>query len=200
MSDTNLVRGGGIGAVLAGVLSLIFSVSSLQGGAQGDGGGGSFLGPAFGTIMPIVILLGQLAAIASLHFLQKERYGWLGATGALVAFVGFGLQLMVPLIGVATGLLLVEVLAGDVSVYLGVLTPFVGLALLGIATIRARMLPSWFGVVLIAGFPVVVVLLGIPGVELRDTVTGVALTIFWGLVGYVLLSRGAQSRRPAGVR
>jgi hypothetical protein len=198
MSDTNLIRGGGIGAVLAAVIYLIFSVSSLQEGMQGDGGGSSFLDPVFGNVLSIVALLGQLAAIASLHFLQKERYGWLGTTGALVSFVGFALQLMVQVIGVVGGLILLE---GTVLVYLGILTPFVGLVILGIATIRARMLPRWFGVLLIVSFPVVALLLGVPPyVELRDTITGVALAIFWGLVGYVLLWRGAQSLRPAGVR
>jgi hypothetical protein len=197
MSETNLVWGGGLGAILAAVIYLAFSVSSLQGGMQGDEGGSSFLDPAFGYVLTIIALVGQLAAIASLHFLQKERYGRLGATGALVSFVGFALQLMVLVIGVATGLILLE---GGVLVYLGILTPFVGLVILGIATIRARMLPSWFGVLLIAGFPVVAVLLGVPDVELMGIVNGVALAIFWGLVGYVLLSRGAQSQRPAGVR
>ena len=198
MSDTRiLVRGGGIGAVLAGVNFLIFSVSSLQGGMQGDGGGSSFLDPVFGNVLSIVALLGQLAAIASLHFLQKERSGWQGTTGALVSFVGFALQLMVQVIGVVGGLILLE---GTVLVYLGILTPFVGLVILGIATIRARMLPRWFGVLLIIGFPVVAVLLGVPDMELRETLTGVALAIFWGLVGYVLLSRGTQSQRSAGVR
>jgi hypothetical protein len=198
MSDTrNLVRGGGIGAVVAAVIYLTFSVSSLQGGMQGDGGGNSFLDPAFGYVLASVALLGQLAAIASLHVLQKERYGRLGATGALVAFVGFGLQLMVQLIGIVTGLILLE---GAVLAYLGILTPFVGLVILGIATIRAQMLPRWFGVLLIIGFPVVAVLLGVPDMELRETLTGVALANFWGLVGYVLLSRGTQSQRSAGVR
>lgn len=195
MSDTNLVRGGGIGAVLAGVVYLIFSVSSLQ----VAGGLGSFLSGlsgAFGIVMLFVVLLGQVVGIASLHVLQKERYGRLGSTGALVSVFGFAMQL-VGFVGLA----LLESSVFFFLVTIGVLVPFVGLVLLGIATIRARVLPSWFGVLLIAGFPVVAVLAVVTGGSLGATLVAVALAIFWGLVGYMLLSKGgAQSQRPARVR
>lgn len=68
---------------------------------------------------------------------------------------------------------------------LGNLAPFVGLVLLGVATLRARVLPRWFGVLLIVGTVVVVVLLG---AQLL-TIGLVASGVLWILIGYTLLSR-----------
>jgi drug/metabolite transporter (DMT)-like permease len=88
--------------------------------------------------MIVIALLGTLAAIAGLHALQRERYGWLGAAGSLVAFAGHALMLVA-----ATATALAGREALDALFPLGVLAALVGLVLLGAATLRARMLPRW---------------------------------------------------------
>ena len=119
----------------------------------------AFFADPLSAVLIIVALLGQMAGIAGLHTLQRGLYGRLGAAGSLVAFVGFALQLV---IGIALSLI------GDTSpastvvlallFLLGVLASFVGLALLGVATLRAQVLPSWFWVLLIVGLLLVIVL------------------------------------------
>ncbi len=142
----------------------------------------------------IVASLGTLAAIVGLHALQRESYGRLGTAGSLVSFVGFAFRIVVVVLealGTFGGVVVFVVFLN-----VGTLTPEVGLVLLGVATLRARVLPSWFGVLLIAGLPVTGVLSGILGA----TIGAITLGAFWVLVGYVLLSNGsAPVRQPSRV-
>ncbi len=131
-------------------------------------------------ILFVVGLLGTLGAIAGLHNLQRERYGRTGAAGSLTAFVGFTLLLVAA---VATLLAGGEALDGFFPV--GSLAALVGLALLGSASLRARVLPRWCGLVLIAGYPVTVVF---------DIATGGAGGYCWGSSGPWLASRFCPTR------
>lgn len=119
--------------------------------------------------------------------MQRGRYGRLGIAGFLVSFVGFALEFIARIItlivegGTSSAVNLVLVLL----FLLGNLASFVGLVLLGVAILRARVLPRWFGVLLIVGTVVVVVLLG---AQLL-TIGLVASGVLWILIGYTLLSR-----------
>ncbi len=159
----------------------------------------SLLPGGIGKVILSAALLGPVLGIASLHVLQSEHYGRRGAAGALVSFVGFALLFVGFL-----GFVLLNSTVFAILLVLGVLVPFIGLILLGIATIRARVLPTWFGVLLIVGYPVAAlffVLFGMPGGGFDFTATFVVLAIFWGSIGYMLLSKGgARSQRPARVR
>jgi hypothetical protein len=74
------------------------------------------------------------------------------------------------------------------------LVTFVGLVLLGVAVLHARVLPSWCGVLLIAGFPLSAIL------DVLANVGGELLGVVWTLVGYALLSNGgASTRQPTRV-
>ena len=73
-----------------------------------------------------------------------------------------------------------------VLVLVAVLAPLVGLVLLGVAILRQRVLPGWFGVLLVVGLPVAVLL----GVVLGPLAWWIAYGIFWMLIGYALLSSG----------
>lgn len=182
MSYLNLVRWGGIAAVVAGLVFIVLVLLGSQGSV-----GVSFLPGPLSTVLFIVALLGQMAGIAGLHALQRRRYGRLGAAGYLLAFAGITLQL----VGVAGSSLLGSTgSVGNIFIAflfaLGILALFVGLVLLGVATLRTRMLPGWFGVLLIVGLFVVAVLVGAQLVVIGVAAYG----IFWILVGYALLSSG----------
>lgn len=183
MSSSELMRWGGLAAVVAGVLYLMLVLLGVQGLESSSSLNYLVVG------IFIVALLGQLLWAAGLHSLLKERYGRLGAAGYLVTLLGFALQLVIIL---AAGLLSADVVSNSslglivfvVLLLVAVLAPFVGLVLLGAAILRARVLPSWFGVVLIVGLPVAVLLAAVLG----PAAWWVSYAIFWLLVGYALLS------------
>jgi len=188
--SSNLVRWGGIGAVGAGLIFVTLILLNWQTSLTGS----SFLTDALSTILLIVALLGQMAGIAGLHTLQRERYGRLGAVGALLAFVGIALQLILGIVASALDLSTSEAasLTFALLLLLGLLALFVGFVLLGIATLRAGVMPRWFGVLLIVGLFVVAVLVGIQLVFIGMLAYGV----FWVLIGYMLLSvRGTELPR-----
>jgi len=183
MASSGLVRWGGIAAVAAG---LVYIVLVLSGPAVA---GGSVFASALGVVAFSFAILAQLVATTGLHALQREHYGRLGAAGFWVTFVGFVLWLIgfvsVNGVGVTAG--------GVLEFFLGfgILGALVGLVLLGIATRRARLLPSWFGVLLIVGFPATAVLVG-----LQLAVVGfAAFGLLWLVTGYVLLS-SRSTRTP----
>ncbi len=184
MSYTSFVRVGGVGAVVAGAMYLVLAPHALL------TSGSLLLSSTLATVVLLVALLGQVVGAAGLHILQRERYGRLGLAGSSVSVLGFVFQfvaLSLPTSGVFTVFLLL----------VGVLAPFVGLVLLGVASLQARALPRWVSVLLIGGLPVVVVLGALLGVGVGAATLG----IFWGLVGYTLLSVSrAQIERPARVR
>ena len=139
-----------------------------------------------------------MAGIAGLHTLQRGLYGRLGAAGSLVTFVGFALQLVTGIaLSVIGGTSAASTVVLALLFLLSVPAPSVGLALLGVATLRARVLPSWFGVLLIVGLPLVAVL-----VRLQLVVVGVvAYGVFWILVGYALVSNGGtEVQQPTRAR
>ena len=178
MTSSNLARWGGIGAVVAGLIYVVLVLLNPQSLV-----GLSPLPSSLSTLMFILALLGQLAGIAGLHTLQREHYGRLGAAGSLISFAGFVVQLIAVLgIAVVSSIILALLFA------MGVLIPFVGLVLLGVATLRTRVLPSWLGVLLIVGLPIVGVLVGLQEI----LIAVIAYGVFWMLVGYALSSSEAS--------
>jgi hypothetical protein len=103
-----------------------------------------------GPVGPM-LLVGALTAIAALHFIQRRRYGRLGALASASAIGGTAM--------VVTGFL-VSGLDSDTAFFLGiglltigVVVASTGIVLLGIVTITARVLPRWCGIALLAGSP-----------------------------------------------
>jgi hypothetical protein len=181
MSSSNLVRWGGIAAVVAGLVWIVLVLFSPQEAADV-----LFFSGSSGKVIFIVALLSQVTGIAGLYVLQRGRHGRFGAVGALVAFVGFAIELIfvvVVSLGVGEGGGMVSLVLA-LLLALGVMVSFIGLALLGIAILRMRTLPRWFGVLLIVGLPGAVIL----AIVLGALASWVAYGIFWLLVGYVLLS------------
>jgi hypothetical protein len=89
--------------------------------------------------------VGVLAALVGLHVRQTPRYGRLGTAGFLIAFTGtvlFIVSTVMWLLPLTDGIVL------DVLFNGGALGWLVGYPLLGVATLRAAVLPRWCGVLL----------------------------------------------------
>jgi hypothetical protein len=120
-----------------------------------------FANPIMGpvTAYPVVVtvaLLLTVVGLVGLHILHRESYGYIGRAGFYTALVGLVAQILgtgVPLLG-ASGLAWPWL-----RFPVGFMIVLVGFVLLGAATLLARVLPRWYGVVLIILQPVSVILL-----------------------------------------
>jgi len=127
-------------------------------------------------------------------------YGKLGTAGFLTAFIGLAASLTSAATQAIRHLLFFREPIQTINVIseavlpLGLLGTLVGFVLLGMATLRARVLPHWCGAVLIGVFPVSFALsfISVGGLG------GLAFGLVWLALGYVLwLHRGAEPRwRP----
>lgn len=162
----NVVRWEALVAVLAGLAWLASFVIGLE-----VMGLSSYV--ADGTFG--VALLGTLAGLVALHTRQSRRYGALGLVGFLVASVGTALVLSNVLLVGSAGRELLDLLLG-----LGLLGMLTGFVILGVSTIRAKVLPEWCGVALIVALPV--------AVALGDFGGGIVLGLLWLALGYALWS------------
>ncbi|MEJ7871339.1 MAG: hypothetical protein WKF67_03700 [Rubrobacteraceae bacterium] len=167
MSASNLIRVGGLAAVLAGALLLIADLWSLLlevivGGSENFS---EFAVTTPWTVLSTMFLLGSLlllVALVGLYARQSEAAGTLGLAGFLVALVGTGLLVgmmwtmafVVPSAAIeAPAFLDAEETAGplDMGFMLSGIAVAVGWALFGVATLRARVFPRRAAIVLIVG-------------------------------------------------
>ena len=186
MKRTGLIRLGGLAAIVG---SLIFAVH------------GSLLDPE-GTLVvsTVLALLSVMAVIVALHLLQRERYGYEGALASASAFVGVALALggfigfpSMPrgdVLGVGTDILLLG---------MGMLAATIGIIALGIFTLGAGGLPWWGGAALIAGNPLVGVLLLFFGLDFLFGSWPVVVP--WVVVGFAVFRAAShQTQQPSRVR
>ena len=177
--SSNVVRWGGLAGVVAAVMWVLSAILILLASPQRV----SF--NSFSDYLLQIILLvayaGTLLTIVGLHTLQSEsrHYGWLGAAGSLLSFIGYTIVFVVVIVSILEGeaSLLTVRLAGGAAV-------LIGSVLLGAMTIRTRILPWWCGVLLIITFP-----LGDLSNAVFEGGEGILLGLLWGVVGYALLSR-----------
>jgi hypothetical protein len=184
MASSNLVRWGALGALVAGVAWIASFVVGLASEGQGSE---TFGLPSFYLIEGLtgLALVGTLVGLLGLHARQDANYGVLGTVGFLAALVGTALVLAnVLLIRTAERNLL------DLLLLLGLLGMLLGFVLLGIATLRARVLPQWAGVALILVLPVAALL--------GDYGGGLVFGIVWLALGYVLLAARTLDSRGLG--
>ena len=180
MSSSELIRWGGLAAMASGFLAIVYGLLSFATGK------GDQPGP-----LDIVIILAQALEVVGLlgfHALQGRNYGRIGRAGlyiTIAAIVLFELLLVASLLGGDVGL--------DWLVAVGVLGLVVGLVLYGAATLQARVLPRWCGILFIILMPVGI-LLG----DFQPIWGGLA----WLALGYALWSqrRGMAAGQPARVR
>ena len=180
MAQSDWVRWGGLAAMGAGVLAIVYS---LLGFAAGKG---DEPGPL--DILVILAMILEVVGLLGFHALQGRNYGRIGRAG---------LYTSIGSIAIFEFLLLASLVGGDVGldwlVAVGVLGLLVGLALYGAATLQAKVLPRWCGILFIIFMPV--------GILLGD------LQPIWGGLGWLALgyalwshSRGVAAERPSRVR
>jgi len=185
MASSDLVRWGGLAAMGAGVLFIVYSLLGVAVGKGDEPGPLDFLA-LVGYGLQVVGLLG-------FHALQGRNYGRIGRAG---------LYTTVGAIVVWEFLILAGLFAGDDGgpgwlVAVGVLGTLVGLVLYGAATLQARVLPRWCGILFIVLMP---------GTILFGTLLSGAYPIIWSglvwvLLGYALWSQssGVASARASRV-
>lgn len=186
--SSNLIRWSGLAAMLGGALLVVKGIVILL--SNGD--------PSFVPPATFLFSLGMVG----LHARLEGRSGPLGGIGVFLAYVAvgasvvnlIGLGLPVPAPGEPDAPMLLQVTY--MVAFLGIL---IGLLLLGIAVLRARVMsPRWRAIPLAVGilwFP----LQGI-GFVISDGVGLVLGGLAWMLLGYVLwFGKGTPVRRTASV-
>ncbi|MGH3089961.1 MAG: hypothetical protein ACRDSJ_21985 [Rubrobacteraceae bacterium] len=171
----SMVRWGGVAAMASGAA---FVVDALLVVAGPDA-----------TWTNVVYVLAALPLLGGIYGLRAAQRGGAGRLGA----VGFRI-VVVAVAGQILGLL-VFLAGSEILVWLvfpvGFLLVPLGLVIYGIATWRARVMPRWCGVALIA-VPILAVVLGDYG--------GILFGLMWLALGYMLFSRREAPARPASVR
>jgi hypothetical protein len=197
MFSPKLIRLGAPGALVAGVAWIVsFIIVVIDFATRGLIPIFGFPYSNLGRTVYIVVLMSMLWGLVGLHAAQEKRYGRLGTIGFFVAYFGSTLAL----IGLGiTWLFTSNVLGQEPAVTLGISGMGVGLMfvgigflLLGIATVRARVLPRWCGVSLIVAFVAVLVSLGFPA-SLGAYAVMIVLGFVWLTLGYVLWKRQSLS-------
>jgi hypothetical protein len=154
MSSSDLIRWGAVGALLAGIAWLALGLIPLVilGQVALYFGGVATAEDYLLEILFSIATLGMLAGIVGLHAREAPNYGRLGTAGFFAAFVGVFFLLASTVATILAGR---EIL--DWLFILGFVGSLVGFVLLGGATLRARVLPRWYGILLsvaVFGIPV----------------------------------------------
>ncbi len=187
MSSSNLIRWGGLSAMLGGAMWVVKGGLIMLGGPDPD----LFI-PA-----QLFFALGLLG----LHIQIAGRGGRLERIGGFLAYAAIALSMF----NVPYSVFFAEdgpqtPFPFNVTYFLATLAIFIGLVFLGIATSRSDALPGrWRTLPLIVGLSALLPVWILAFIHLEAPV--VVLGVAWMLMGYVLWSEGgASARRPAGVR
>ena len=172
MSPSDLIRWGGLAAMLAGVAWVISGILAIV--YQGEHTPGTFADYLVEGTFAAGLLL-TVVGMVSLHALQKENYGRIGRAGFYTVIVSSVAQILGLVVLLAGSEALVWLLS------IGSLGVLVGFALYGAATLQARVLPRWCGVAFIIALPITI-LLGVYG-------GNIWLGLIWLALGYVLWSQ-----------
>jgi len=185
MAASDLIRWGSLAAFGAGVL---FIVSTLLAFAVGKGDEASPL-----DILAILAYVLEVVGLVGFHALQGRNYGRIGRAG---------LYTTIGAIVVWAFVLLASVLRGDEGLgwlaAIGELGMLVGYVLYGAATLQARVLPRWCGILFIIFIPVGILL----AFSLSSLVTALWEGLIWLGLGYVLwaYSDVPGAEQPSRVR
>ena len=190
MKTANLIRWGALVAFASGALWIAGGLLHLAYPQDPPGMLGYYLN-YLGTAVFSAAYLGVLGGLVGLHARQMESYGWLGRAGFLAAFAGA----LLAFVGQATSGIFPQNatlgwLFGDpgYGFMAGILLTSVGLVLMGIATLRAGVLPRWCGFGLVA--LVVFLALGAYG-------GFVVVGLIWLALGHALWSEKSEAARDS---
>ncbi len=183
----NLIGWGALAAMASGALWIAGGLLHLAYPQDPPGALGYYLN-YLGTAVFSAAYLGMLGGLVGLHARQLGLYGRLGRAGFFLAFAGAALAF----VGQATsGIFPQNDMLGwlfsdpGFGFMVGILFTSLGLVLMGIATLRAGVLPRWCGFGLIA--LVVFSALGAYG-------GFVVVGLIWLALGYVLWPHTAPSK------
>ncbi len=183
MSSSNLVRWGGLAAMLGGVLWAVWGIAIVVTRASA----GVTLS-AFSQFVFFIAALLTIGGMVGLHTLQGTNYGRIGRAGFYTAVVALSAQALGALVLLA-GSEALEWLIFPV----GNLALLVGLVLYGAATLQAGVLPRWCGFWIIVLSPVALFFVAFGG--------SILFAILWLALGYVLWLRSdTEAQRPSRVR
>lgn len=178
------IKSGGIAGVVAAALLILSAIFYQLNPVQRTYDSATsylYLGVGLAAYIAVII------AVLGIHALHSgtPRYGRLGVTGTVLTITGYAIISVMTVISMVQGhpSFLTVRLAGA-----GVL--LVGSVLLGVAIIRARLLPWWCGVLLIVAFP-----LGDIVNEIFSSAENLLLALLWGSMGIALLAR-RQAAEP----
>ena len=186
MSSFTVVRWGAPGAILSGLAFTVLSLLSLATPEPA-----AYLDVIFG-----VAWLSTVLAVAGLHAVQEGRYGLLGRVGS-ATLVGGAVATFLGALAIATG----SVFLGGLLFIVGGLLLLAGLVVLGIATLRARVLPRWCGAALILALPLTALAGPLTGGILQarsnsgDYPGVIVMGLLWLGLGYALWSRRAAAQQ-----
>jgi hypothetical protein len=130
----------------------------------------------------VLLSFGAMVALASLHAIQRQRYGLLGTLSFLVAFVGVAMIFVSEFRSLVVAVSQGSPGAGGVSwlFIIGLLVATVGIIAYGVTTITASALPWWCGAALIAGSPFVGLFLYLFS-PVEDSLIGVPWVVGFGI-------------------
>lgn len=172
MATPGSARRGAIGFILSGMVWFALGLSALLGYLQAIPGRED-------VVLYLVAHLLLAMGLTGLYALQKGKYGLLGRVGFYVALAAVA----------ARALGAVAFLAGSLALewvsFPSTVGMVVGFVLFGVATVRAEVLPRWYGLALIAALPVT-----LPLATYGTTLFGLILLV----LGYALW---AYLRDPA---
>lgn len=208
MTTINLTRWSGIALLLAGILFAL-GIAFHPGGTSTPTPEAILNSPyALEQTLAVAGVLLSLFGLIGLYSHQKEQSGWLGFIGFCIAFTGsalfeagvyFAAYVTPTLAAKAPELIdpngpILTPPAGLIFVVPIILTG-VGYILLGIATLRAHILPRWGAILLMIGSLTFLA----PPQPLGPTpwIVVIVLTIIWG-VGMAWLGYALWSQKGAG--
>lgn len=186
MSSSDLIRWGGLAALVSGVASVIGDLLRLFVDVESAESATTVTY----TFVFLMYLLGAallLLGLVGLYVSQSEEVGVLGFVGFLAAFLGtvllagtlwFELFITPALAVEDAGLAEAELgLAGFILAFLLVV---LGWLLFGVATLRARVYPRWAAVLLIIGAVVSFVPIPLSGIVFSVAVAWLGFILFTG--------------------
>jgi hypothetical protein len=191
MSDSSLIRFGGLAAMVGGIIFVVRE---------------SLLGrPDEPPSLITLFLLSEMAAIVALHLLQRgrERYGLGGTIAFATALVGMVLTVGGYILSdryERLGVISLERL-GTTIFLVGVLVATAGILFLAMFTLNAGVLPQWAGATLILGNPFLAVLILVVTNALVSPIGSWLVTVPWIVVGFaVFRAAGRRTEQPPRVR
>jgi hypothetical protein len=144
----------------------------------------------------ILLAFGAMVALASLHAMQRHRYGLLGTLAFLVSIVGVAMIFVGEFRS-----FVIDVLQGSPGAsafswlsIIGLLVATVGLITYGVVTMTAGEFPWWCGAALLVGSPLV-------GLFLYVFAEGLLLGVPWVVVGFaIFLAAGQRTAQASRVQ